>query len=121
MLIAFWIMLLSWCLPAIAPFALWNDDIWTAVLIRYCSLKDLFAIAPPLSLGFFAMQKFDVLIATQSNFSMMASRLTSFDMVFCPVHHIGKFPKFSIDRVQVISKKSAWFPYELNVIMKEDK
>ncbi len=32
------------------------------------------------------MQKFDVLITTQSNFSMMASRLADFDMIISPVH-----------------------------------
>lgn len=68
---------------------------------------------------FFAMQKFDVLIATQSNFSMMASRLHAFDMVFYPVHVAGIYPNVRVDRVQIISRKSAWFPYDLNLIFKE--
>lgn len=69
---------------------------------------------------FFAMQKFDVLIATQSNFSMMASRLGDFDMVIFPVHAIGEYPHSQIDRIQLMSKKSNWFPYELNVILREN-
>src|SRR3989344_5126733 len=68
---------------------------------------------------FFAMQKFDVLIATQSNFSAMASRLRTFDMVFYPVHVTGIYPNARVDRVQVVSRKSAWFPYALNAIFKE--
>jgi len=68
---------------------------------------------------FFAMQQFDVLIATQSNFSMMASRLANFDMVIFPVHAIGQYPHWQIDRIQVITKKSAWFPYEVNTILKD--
>lgn len=69
---------------------------------------------------FFAMQQFDVLIATQSNFSMMAWRLGDFDMVIYPVHILGQYPDSYIDRVQVLSKKSDWFPYDLDVILKED-
>lgn len=69
---------------------------------------------------FFAMQKFDVLIATQSNFSMMASRLGDFDMVIFPVHAIGEYPHSQIDRIQLISKKSKWFPYTINVILREN-
>lgn len=70
---------------------------------------------------FFAMQEFDVLIATQSNFSMMSSRLGDFDMVIFPVHVTGKYPNSDIDRVQLVSKKSSWFPYDVNVILKEEK
>jgi hypothetical protein len=69
---------------------------------------------------FFAMQQFDVLIATQSNFSMMAARLGSFDMVLFPVHAIGQYPHSQIDRTQVISKKTEWFPYSLNAVLKEE-
>ncbi len=69
---------------------------------------------------FFAMQKFDVLITTQSNFSMMASRLADFDMIISPVHGVGEYPHFQIDRIQLITKKSAWFPFELNTILQEN-
>jgi len=68
---------------------------------------------------FFAMQKFDVLISTQSNLSMMASRLKLFDMVISPVHAIGEYPNSQIDRVQVITNKSEWFPYTLNTTLRE--
>ena len=67
---------------------------------------------------FFAMQSFDVLIATMSNFSLMASRLGNVGMVITPVHSVGKFPNDYIDRIQLVSKKSSWFPYELNIIIK---
>ncbi|HSX10722.1 MAG TPA: hypothetical protein VLF94_03275 [Chlamydiales bacterium] len=70
---------------------------------------------------FFAMQKFNVIIATQSNFSMMAWRFGSPDMVIFPVHLNGKYPNTEIDRVQVISRKSDWFPYEMDVILKEER
>lgn len=68
---------------------------------------------------FFAMQKFDVLVATQSNFSAMASRIGSLDMVFLPVHVQGVYPNARIDRTRVISKKSNWFPYQLDIIFKD--
>jgi hypothetical protein len=68
---------------------------------------------------FFAMQQFDVLIATQSNFSMMASRLKKFDMLIFPVHVSGQYPNWVLDRIQVITKKSDWFPYEINTTLKE--
>ncbi len=67
---------------------------------------------------FFAMQTFDVLIATQSNYSMMASLMGTFDMVMFPIRVHGNYPNYRINQVQVISKKSAWFPYEFNVILK---
>lgn len=70
---------------------------------------------------FYAMQQFDVLIATQSNLSMMASRIADFDMVIFPVHVRGKYPDSDIDRVQIVSKKSEWFPFDLDVIVKEEK
>jgi hypothetical protein len=66
------------------------------------------------------MQEFQVLIATQSNFSMMASRLGSFDMVIYPVHSIGTYPNVEIDRVQLITKKSDWFPYEITTTLREN-
>lgn len=69
---------------------------------------------------FYAMQKFDVLIATQSNFSMMASRLGNFDMVVFPVHAIGQYPNVEIDRVQLITRKNQWFPYEVNTVLRDD-
>jgi hypothetical protein len=69
---------------------------------------------------FFAMHAFDVLIATQSNFSMMSWRLGSFDMVLFPARAAGAYPNTYIDRVQVISRKSEWFPYALDLILKED-
>ena len=68
---------------------------------------------------FFAMQEFDALIATQSNFSMMAWRLGSFDLVIHPEHSIGSYPDTEIDRVHIISKKSEWFPFELDMILKD--
>ncbi len=68
---------------------------------------------------FFAMQKFDVLIATQSNFSAMASRVGSLNMVFLPVHVQGVYPNARIDRTRVISKKTDWFPYEFDIIFKD--
>lgn len=68
---------------------------------------------------FFAMQQFSVLVATQSNFSMMAARMGAFDMVLFPIHVQGAYPHYRIDRVQVISKKSSWFPYELNIILRD--
>jgi hypothetical protein len=68
---------------------------------------------------FFAMQKFEVLIATQSNFSIMAARIGLPDMFIVPVHAQGVYPNSRIDRVQVTSKKSSWFPYELNLILKD--
>jgi len=68
---------------------------------------------------FFAMQKFDVLITTQSNFSMMASRLADFDMIISPVHAIGAYPHSQVDRVQLITRKSDWFPFQLNTILRE--
>ena len=68
---------------------------------------------------FFAMQQFDVLIATRSNFSMMAACLGSFDMILYPAHAEGRWPEPStIDRVQIISKASDWFPYSINQILK---
>ncbi len=69
---------------------------------------------------FFAMQKFDVLITTQSNLSMMASRLADFDMVISPVHAVGEYPNSEVDRIQLITKKSDWFPYELNTVLREN-
>lgn len=69
---------------------------------------------------FFAMQKFDALIATQSNFSMMASRIGSFDMVIFPIHIQGKYPRTQVDRIQLISHKSSWFPYDINITVRED-
>ena len=69
---------------------------------------------------FFAMQKFDVLITTQSNLSMMASRLADFDMIISPVHAIGEYPNSQIDRIQLITRKSDWFPYEVNTILREN-
>jgi hypothetical protein len=70
---------------------------------------------------FFAMQKFDVLIATQSNFSMMAARLGSFDMIIYPVHAQGRYPQPSrIDRVQLVTTASTWFPYKINTILKDN-
>ncbi len=68
---------------------------------------------------FFAMQKFDVLIATQSSYSFMAARLGTFDMIILPVHYQEKYPKSWIDCVQIMSNKSAWFPYELNTILRD--
>ncbi len=68
---------------------------------------------------FFAMQMFDVLIATQSNFSLLPSRIGTMDMALIPAHFEGKYPNTWIDRVQMISRKSDWFPYELNIIYKE--
>ena len=68
---------------------------------------------------FFAMQKFNVLIATQSSFSMMAARLGNFDMVILPIHVTGKYPNYKVDRVQVISFGAPWFPYKSDVIFKE--
>ena len=70
---------------------------------------------------FFAMQKFNVIIATQSNFSMMASRLGNFDMIITPLHVIGKYPNYQIDRVQIVTRKSSWFPYDLNIVIREDE
>lgn len=69
---------------------------------------------------FFAMQKFDVLIATQSNFSTMASRIGDFDLILTPICMRGVYPNAQVDRVQLISKKSDWFPYDLNLILRED-
>jgi hypothetical protein len=70
---------------------------------------------------FFAMQKFNVLIATQSNFSLMAARMSSFDMLIVPIHAQGRYPQPSrIDRIQVISNASSWFPYSINTILKEE-
>ena len=69
---------------------------------------------------FFAMQKFDVLIATQSNFSFMASKLASFDMVIYPIRAKGRYPQPSrIDRIQLITRPSSWFPYAINTTLKE--
>ncbi|MBS0628579.1 MAG: hypothetical protein JSS09_10290, partial [Verrucomicrobia bacterium] len=68
---------------------------------------------------FFAMQKFDVLIATQSNFSMMAARLGNFDMIIFPIHVTGKYPNYRIDRVQMISRGASWFPYKLNAVFRD--
>ena len=68
---------------------------------------------------FYAMQKFDVLIATQSNFSMMASRIGSFDMILTPLSIRGSYPNAQIDRVQLVSQKSDWFPYDLNLVIRE--
>jgi len=65
---------------------------------------------------FFGMQKFDVLIATQSNFSMMAAKLGKFDMVIFPIHVNGRYPSYTIDRVQIISRGSDWFPYKMNFV-----
>lgn len=68
---------------------------------------------------FFAMQQFDVLIATRSNFSMMAARLAFLDMLIYPIHAEGRYPfPSSIDRIQIITKPSAWFPFSINVILK---
>lgn len=70
---------------------------------------------------FFGMQQFDVLIATQSNFSMMASRLGSFDMIIYPIHAEGRYPEPStIDRIQLVTKPSSWFPYAINTILKDN-
>lgn len=68
---------------------------------------------------FFAMQKFDVLIATQSNFSMLAAKIGKFDMVLFPVHVKGQYPNLYIDRVQAVSYASEWFPYEISVVLKD--
>ncbi len=74
---------------------------------------------------FFAMQKFDALISTQSSFSMMASCVGDFDMVIYPIHDCGHKPDselacpWEIDRVRVVSNKSSWFPYVLDVVLKE--
>lgn len=68
---------------------------------------------------FYAMQKFDVLIATQSNFSMLAAKIGTFDMIIFPIHLRGQYPNFYIDRVQVISNNSAWFPYEMNIVLRD--
>lgn len=68
---------------------------------------------------FFAMQKFDVLIATQSNYSMMASRLGTFDMIITPVHLCGQYPNYTVDRVQVVSSGASWFPYKFDMIFKD--
>lgn len=67
---------------------------------------------------FFAMQKFDVLIATQSSFSISATRLTNFDMTIFPIHCKGEYPNYYIDQVRMISKKSIWFPYDLDIILR---
>ena len=70
---------------------------------------------------FFAMQKFDVLIATQSNFSLMAAHMGSFDMTIIPIRAQGRYPQPSrIDRVQLITKESSWFPYTINTILKDE-
>lgn len=68
---------------------------------------------------FFAMQKFPVLIATQSHFSMLAAYLGTFDMYIIPMHVEGKYPYYCIDRVQMVSKHSAWFPYTLDVVLRD--
>ncbi len=70
---------------------------------------------------FFAMQKFDVLIATQSNFSMMASRIGTPGMVIFPIRVQGTYPNAWVDRIQLISKKSEWFPYDLDITVKDYK
>jgi hypothetical protein len=70
---------------------------------------------------FFAMQKFDVLIATRSNFSLMAGRLASLDMFIYPTHAKGRFPKPTrVDRIQLITRASSWFPYTLNAVLKDE-
>jgi hypothetical protein len=68
---------------------------------------------------FFAMQQFDVLIATQSHFSFVAAHAGNFDMIIVPVHSRGSYPNYYIDRVQMISKKSSWFPYDLDITIKD--
>ncbi|HSX26204.1 MAG TPA: hypothetical protein VLE89_04265 [Chlamydiales bacterium] len=68
---------------------------------------------------FFAMQKFNVLIATQSNFSMMAARVGDYDMVIFPIRAIGVHPNSHIDRVQLVTRKSSWFPYQLDITLKD--
>ena len=69
---------------------------------------------------FFAMQQFDVLIVTQSNFSMMASRIGEFDAVISPVHVRGTYPNVQVDRIKLMTKQSNWFPYNLNITIRED-
>ena len=68
---------------------------------------------------FFAMQKFDVLIATQSNYSMMAALIGSFDMIILPMHVDGDWPNYRVRQIQMMSRKSCWFPYELNVVLQD--
>lgn len=68
---------------------------------------------------FFAMQQFDALIATQSNFSMMASRIGNFDVIITPIHVLGRYPDVHVDRVRLLSKRSNWFPYDLDIVIRD--
>lgn len=68
---------------------------------------------------FFAMQKFNVIIAIQSNFATMAYKLGDVDMLIMPLRVQGSYPNFRFDRIQVINKKSSWFPFDLNLICKD--
>lgn len=63
--------------------------------------------------NFFAMQKFDVLIATQSNLPMIALKRNLFDMAIYPVHYQKNNNNYWVDYVEVVTKKSEWFPYAL--------
>ncbi|MBS0620567.1 MAG: hypothetical protein JSS61_03805 [Verrucomicrobia bacterium] len=69
---------------------------------------------------FFAMQEFDVLITTRSNLSSMASHLGDFDLIITPLHASGSYPNWVIDRVRVMSKKSEWFPFDMDLILREE-
>lgn len=68
---------------------------------------------------FFGMQKFDALIATQSNFSMMSARVGNFELIIFPVRLLGDYPNFFVDRVQILSRGGKHFPYKFNTIVGE--